>query len=97
MKSIERILLKNGGHFSPEAKKFITESWDRKDIVACAGCGKTTFLLAKLIKLSGMMPLPNNQGACIISHTNAAIDEILLKEVLQNPISERWGKQICLN
>lgn len=79
MKSIEQILLKNGEHFPPEAAKFITECWDRKDIVACAGCGKTTVLLAKLIKLSSMMLLPNNQGACIISHTNAAVDEIKLR------------------
>lgn len=47
-----------------------------KDIKACPGSGKTTTLLAKLVILANRMPLANNQGICVLTHTNVAIDEI---------------------
>lgn len=57
-----------------------------KDIVACPGSGKTTVLLAKLIILSKYLPLNNNKGVCVITHTNVAIDEI--KERLGDKANE---------
>lgn len=49
---------------------------ESRDVKACPGSGKTTTLLAKLIILSNKMPLPDNQGICVLTHTNVAIDEI---------------------
>lgn len=46
------------------------------DIMACAGSGKTTVLLAKLTLLADRMPFENNKGICVLTHTNVAIDEI---------------------
>jgi len=46
------------------------------DILACAGSGKTTALLAKLKLLVDRMPFENNKGICVLTHTNVAIDEI---------------------
>ncbi|AJS58140.1 UvrD-helicase domain-containing protein [Paenibacillus sp. IHBB 10380] len=59
---------------------------ESRDIVACPGSGKTTVLLAKLIILARHVPLQNNKGICIITHTNVAIDEI--KERLGDKASE---------
>jgi hypothetical protein len=47
-----------------------------KDIKACPGSGKTTALLAKIIILANRMPLENNEGICVLTHTNVAINEI---------------------
>ncbi|SHN82357.1 Superfamily I DNA or RNA helicase [Paenibacillus sp. ov031] len=49
---------------------------ESRDIVACPGSGKTTILLAKLLILTRHLPLKNNKGICILTHTNIAIDEI---------------------
>ena len=71
----ERILLPTGEHFDEEQKAVI-KCFETKDICACPGSGKTTALLAKLLILSRHMPLKNNKGVCILTHTNVAIDEI---------------------
>ena len=78
----EKILL-------PSSQSFGTEEGERvqiiKDIsnschvVACPGSGKTTVLLAKLLILAERMPFENNQGICVLTHTNVAIDEIKRK------------------
>nr|WP_272508310.1 UvrD-helicase domain-containing protein [Paenisporosarcina quisquiliarum] len=66
----------------PQGKKFneenlkIIKSLESKDIIACPGSGKTTTLLAKIFVISNHFPLQNNQGICVITHTNVAIDEI---------------------
>ncbi|MDR5000435.1 UvrD-helicase domain-containing protein [Brevibacillus parabrevis] len=57
-----------------------------RDVVACPGSGKTTVLLAKLIILARHLPLKNNKGICILTHTNVAIDEI--KERLGDKANE---------
>lgn len=49
---------------------------ESRDVVACPGSGKTTVLLAKLLILARHLPLKNNKGICILTHTNVAIDEI---------------------
>jgi DNA helicase-2/ATP-dependent DNA helicase PcrA len=46
------------------------------DLQAVPGSGKTTALLAKLIALSRHCPLSKNRGILVLSHTNAAVDEI---------------------
>lgn len=71
----ESILLKEGQHFEQPYIDII-ECNDTKDIKACPGSGKTTSLLAKLVILANKMPLENNQGICVLTHTNVAIDEI---------------------
>lgn len=45
------------------------------DIEACPGSGKTTLLVAKLAILAKSWSFPN-EGMCILSHTNAAREEI---------------------
>lgn len=69
------ILLKDKPDFEPD-KTDIIECNESRDIKACPGSGKTTTLLAKLIILANRMPLPNNQGICVLTHTNVGIDEI---------------------
>ena len=43
---------------------------------AVPGSGKTTALLAKLLIFEKHLPFENGSGILVISHTNAAIDEI---------------------
>ena len=74
----EHILLPPGEHFDDEQKAVI-RCFETKDILACPGSGKTTALLAKLLILSQQMPLENNRGICVLTHTNVAIDEIRKK------------------
>jgi hypothetical protein len=69
------ILLKDKPYFEQD-KIDIIECDESRDVKACPGSGKTTTLLAKLIILANRMPLPNNQGICVLTHTNVAIDEI---------------------
>lgn len=46
------------------------------DLHAVPGSGKTTALLAKLLILERKLPFENGSGVLVISHTNAAVDEI---------------------
>lgn len=71
----ERILLPTGEQFDEEQKAVI-KCFETKDICACPGSGKTMALLAKLLILSQHMPLKNNRGICVLTHTNVAIDKI---------------------
>ena len=71
----ESILLPTGEHFDEEQQAVI-KSFETKDIIACPGSGKTTALIAKLLILSKRMPLENNRGVCVLTHTNVAINEI---------------------
>jgi superfamily I DNA/RNA helicase len=72
-------ILLNGKPDFEQDKIDIIECNESQDIKACPGSGKTTTLLAKLIILANRMPLPNNQGICVLTHTNVAIDEIKSK------------------
>ncbi|MBN1291130.1 MAG: UvrD-helicase domain-containing protein [Candidatus Latescibacteria bacterium] len=71
----EEILLPPGEQFDEE-RRAVVKCLDTKDILACPGSGKTTALLAKLLILSRKMPLENNRGICVLTHTNVAINEI---------------------
>ena len=61
--------------FNPQRRDFI-KILQSTEVLACPGSGKTTALIAKLLILAEQMPLPNNKGLCVLTHTNVAIDEI---------------------
>lgn len=71
----EGILLKENQHFDDERIAFI-ENLNTIDLQAVPGSGKTTALLAKLLILERYMPLESGRGILVISHTNAAVDEV---------------------
>src|SRR5690554_867433 len=71
----EKVLLPEGKAFDEERKLFI-RNLSILDLQAVPGSGKTTALLAKLLILERYMPLKNGRGVLVISHTNAAVDEI---------------------
>ena len=78
IESVERLLLPTGCVFPDDAKAVI-RCWHSTDVAACPGSGKTTVVLAKLKLLADHMPLPNNAGICVLSHTNVAVDTIKAK------------------
>lgn len=71
----ESILLPEGNTFDEERVEFI-KNFETIDLQAVPGSGKTTALLAKLLILETRLPLKNNRGILILSHTNTAVDEI---------------------
>lgn len=71
----ERILLPTGESFDEERRQFIGDM-RTLDLLAVPGSGKTTALLAKLLILDRHLPRQDGTGILVISHTNAAIDEI---------------------
>lgn len=71
----ESILLRENQHFDPQRVDFI-KNLNTIDLQAVPGSGKTTALLAKLLILERYMPLKEGSGILVISHTNAAVDEI---------------------
>ncbi len=76
----EKILLPNGKEFDEERKAYIRD-FNTIDLQAVPGSGKTTALLAKLVILERKLPFADGSGILVLSHTNAAIDEI--KEKIQ--------------
>ncbi len=76
----ENILLPEGKEFDVERKTFI-RNLNTIDLQAVPGSGKTTSLLAKLVILERKPPFADGSGILVLSHTNAAIDEI--KEKIQ--------------
>ena len=73
----ERLLI-GDNHFDQERLKFI-KSLDSCDLLAVPGSGKTTALQAKLYCLSKLRPNSAINGILVLSHTNAAVDEIKKK------------------
>ena len=71
----ERLLLPAGRTFDDDHKAFI-RNFNTIDLQAVPGSGKTTALLAKLIVLENRLPFADGSGVLVLSHTNAAIDEI---------------------
>ena len=76
----ESLLLPADKTFDNERKAFI-RNFNTIDLQAVPGSGKTTALLAKLIILERKLPFANGSGILVLSHTNAAVDEI--KEKIQ--------------
>ncbi|MFT3945587.1 MAG: UvrD-helicase domain-containing protein [Agriterribacter sp.] len=79
----ERLLLPEGKTFDDERneRKTFIRNFNTIDLQAVPGSGKTTALLAKLVILEHKLPFADGSGILILSHTNAAIDEI--KEKIQ--------------
>lgn len=73
----EKILL-NDSNFDEERRLFIKDL-DTLDLQAVPGSGKTTVLLAKLLILEKKLPFDDGSGILVISHTNAAVDEIKIR------------------
>ena len=71
----ETILFGRAGVFDEERKRFIREL-QTCDLQAVPGSGKTTVLLAKLLIIERYLPVQQGKGILVISHTNAAVDEI---------------------
>lgn len=71
----EKILLPEGELFDDERINFI-KNLNTIDLQACPGSGKTTCLLAKLLILAKHRTFVDGVGILVLSHTNAAIDEI---------------------
>lgn len=76
----EKLLLPAGKTFDDERRAFI-RNFKTIDLQAVPGSGKTTALLAKLVILEKKLPFADGSGILVLSHTNAAIDEI--KEKIQ--------------
>lgn len=79
----EKLLLPEGRVFNEERRKII-RTLETKDIKACPGSGKTTTLLAKLLILEKKLPLEQNRGICVLTHTNVAINEISQRLGMKN-------------
>ncbi|HWJ29146.1 MAG TPA: UvrD-helicase domain-containing protein [Flavisolibacter sp.] len=75
IKAAEQILFERTDVFDEERKNFIC-NWSTCDLQAVPGSGKTTALLAKLILLEKNLPLSENRGVLVLSHTNTAVEEI---------------------
>jgi len=85
----ESILLSEGEIFDEERREFIS-NWKTIDLQAVPGSGKTTALLAKLLIIDRKLPFEDGSGVLVISHTNAAIDEI--KERIQKHCSHLFSE-----
>jgi len=70
-----QVLLPSGEIFDEERTNFI-KNLTSIDLQACPGSGKTTCLLAKLLVLGKHLPFEDGAGILVLSHTNAAIDEV---------------------
>jgi hypothetical protein len=78
----EKLFLRDGQCFDEERREIIRCN-ETVDVHACPGSGKTTVLLAKLAIIEKQLPLVDNKGICVLTHTNVAIDEV----------RERMGKR----
>ncbi|MRK21942.1 UvrD-helicase domain-containing protein [Pseudomonas sp. JG-B] len=58
-----------------EPRRNFLQSMDTVDVAACPGSGKTTLVVAKLAILASHWK-SRMQGICVLSHTNAAREEI---------------------
>lgn len=61
--------------FSGEARRGFLDRWESCDVQAAPGSGKTTLVVAKLVHLARNWRF-NQQGVCVLSHTNVAREEI---------------------
>lgn len=75
IKKAEEILLPKGCEFDEERINFIKD-FQTCDLLAVPGSGKTTALVAKLYCIAQHLPLNDGRGILVLSHTNAAVEEI---------------------
>ena len=71
----EMALLPSGCSFDEERRDYIRAE-ESLDLLAVPGSGKTTALQAKLYCMAKQKPLCKGAGILVLSHTNAAVDEI---------------------
>ena len=74
----EQVLLPDGMHFDGERRLFIKDL-ESCDLLAVPGSGKTTALQAKLICMARHLPLGEDKGILVLSHTNNAVNEVKKK------------------
>src|SRR5687768_12149801 len=74
----EQILFGRQGVFDDERKLYI-KSFETLDVLAVPGSGKTTSLLAKLIIMARHQKEKGCGAILVLSHTNAAVDQIAEK------------------
>lgn len=75
IKEAEHLLI-DGNKFDTEERVPFIKDLNTCDLLAVPGSGKTTALLAKLYCLSKNLPFKDGSGILILSHTNAAVEEI---------------------
>ena len=75
IKEAEELLI-NGNKFDTVERIPFIKNLDSCDLLAVPGSGKTTALLAKLYCLSKHLPFKDGSGILVLSHTNAAVNEI---------------------
>ncbi|MCI5056808.1 MAG: UvrD-helicase domain-containing protein [Flavobacteriales bacterium] len=75
IKEAENLLI-DGNEFDLEERVPFIKDLNTCDLLAVPGSGKTTALLAKLYCLSKNLPFKDGSGILILSHTNAAVEEI---------------------
>lgn len=75
IREAEKLLI-NGNEFDREERIPFIKNLNSCDLLAVPGSGKTTALLAKLFCLSKHLPFKDGSGILVLSHTNAAVDEI---------------------
>lgn len=80
----ERLLI-GDNHFDDERRRFIRRL-ESCDLLAVPGSGKTTALQAKLYCLAQLRLQASTSGILVLSHTNAAIDEIKKKLSVTCPL-----------
>ncbi len=76
IKESEHYLLEDGKSFDVEERVPFIQNLETCDLLAVPGSGKTTALMAKLYCLEKHLPFENGSGVLVLSHTNAAIEEI---------------------
>ena len=69
-------LLINGKMFDTNERIPFIKEFNSCDLLAVPGSGKTTVLLAKLYCISKHLPFEDGSGILVLSHTNAAVNEI---------------------
>lgn len=74
IREAEKIFI-GGNEFDEERKQFIS-NFETTDLLAVPGSGKTTALLTKLYCIAKQLPIKNNSGILVLSHTNHAVEEI---------------------
>ena len=78
----------SGCDFSEEYQRSFLSATESRDVQAVPGNGKTTLLVAKLVLLSRSWT-SRIQGVCVISHTNAARNEVE-KKLFNHPAASAF-------
>ena len=78
IKEAENLLI-NGNEFDTIERVPFIKHLNSCDLLAVPGSGKTTALLAKLYCLSKHLLFKDGSGILVLSHTNAAVNEIEIK------------------